>query len=142
MSTTTEQLSPLDLAWLAFLNRPEDPGLCRICGAELAIGKAGGGEPTVYHCSTARPLAPGQTEDEREAAWEHFRDSEVVQRRHGDSHVVAVIDELRARRAAAGEPAYPEVGELYNPWGISGSKVRQRYEGDDRFETVLLDDED
>lgn len=124
-------LSVIDLAWLSWHARPSDPGTCRVCGGELTVGRMGGGRPTVYHCSVPRPIEARREGRDEDAAWQHFRDSEVEVTRHGDPAVRALVAEVRRRREEVGEPAYPEIGAAheYAPGRPSGYV----YEGDDTF---------
>jgi hypothetical protein len=132
----SDRLTPLELAWLAWLERPQLPGVCRVCGAELTISRLGGGHPTVYNCGSeaARFLDGRKGPAERAAAAEHYRRSEVTIAHHGNPDVRRLIAEVRERREAAGEPAYPEVGEMYDPYGGAKPDPSWRYIGDDRFE--------
>ena len=130
-----EQLSALDLAWLAKIYKVRAPDPCRVCGHELVIGR-GGHRGTVYVCGSDEARYFGKDGAERRAAEEHVEASEQEIFSHGDAQVLALIAEVRARREQAGEEAFPPVGSMYSPLG--GTPDR-RYIGDDRFEIVLSD---
>lgn len=137
--SSIEDLTPLELAWLASEYRLREPGPCRVCGGELSVGSVGGGRPTVYHCSTDAADWLRKSGEERSAALEHWKVSATEIVSHGDGRVRQLIDEVRRRRQDAGEPAYPEVGEMYDPTPYEGSVPYQRYLGDDRFEFVVVE---
>jgi len=138
MSDRIEDLTPIELAWLASEYRSREPGPCRVCGEELGIASAGGGRATVYRCNSdaAQWLigASKKTPEEKAEAKRHWDESIVEIASHGDSRVRALIAEVRRRRQLAGEDAYPVVGEMYDPTPYEGSVPYQRYLGDDRFE--------
>ena len=65
---------------------------CRVCGGELSIGAAGGGEPTRWACSGYEddPERPGcvRLMAGRKLADEHYARSEYVDRRRGGDGLV------------------------------------------------------
>lgn len=68
---------------------------CPVCGARLGIASMGGGNATVYACSSdaarASVLAPYGTGDG------HYNRSRWTQFRPGDEGVLAALDALEAR---------------------------------------------
>lgn len=62
---------------------------CRICGADLAVGSSGGGQPTRWYCSVAaRPMD-----------YEHFGDSLWEDRRQGgDGRVMELLRRYKLNR--------------------------------------------
>lgn len=74
---------------------------CRVCGSKLEATSMGGGEPTKYHCSSdeARWLRPGEGTSENimrpglHPRYDHYRESEHIQRRHGDYRIGRLLDE-------------------------------------------------
>ena len=78
---------------------------CRVCGGELSIARAGGGEATKWACSPLEddPDAPGmlRVKTGRGRADDHYSQSQWTQYRGGDSDVldlIAEIEKLRAER--------------------------------------------
>jgi hypothetical protein len=71
---------------------------CRVCGGELSIARAGGGEATVWACATMEedPEAPGtlRLKPGRGGADEHYSESRWTQYRSGDDDVIALLDAL------------------------------------------------
>ena len=74
---------------------------CRVCGADLMLSKAGGGEPSVWRCGSDEADWLGNGEP-----WSsppgprrrHYDQSEHIQRRHGDTQVIRALDELERFR--------------------------------------------
>lgn len=70
------------------LNAPTEIPPCRVCGAKLKATSAGGGQPTVYHCSSdeADFLQPGRSMDRSDpnSAYNHYEKSGFQDRRHAD----------------------------------------------------------
>jgi len=106
---------PVDLEALRERYRPTIVPPCRVCGGELSIAAIGGGQPTRWACGgrVDNPERPGYSMD-APGRWSnappgtpseygpggHYHDSEWVDRRQGgDPSVIAILDELIARRA-------------------------------------------
>ena len=107
-----EQLSPLELAWLANQYQVVTPDPCRVCGEPVSIGRSGP-DGVVYRCGSEQASFLGKDGEARRAAERHYSDSQQTIYNHGDARVLALIAEARARRVDAGEPAYPAAGELF-----------------------------
>lgn len=112
------RLTAAELSILRSEHAPVHIPPCRVCGAELEIGSMGGGRGTKYACSSvaastiksSREKGAPLTNEEREAASNHYGASAVHVSYHGDPSVVAVIDELVERRTADGEDMTVPVG--------------------------------
>ena len=121
-------LDPAALSYLISQHGPREPGPCRVCGSELAIGSMGGGKATVYHCSSpeASSIEAGRIDREQtgnswgpgtKSALEHWQASEVSVAYHGDWRVCAALQEYRALRESLGEDMTVPVGALLFPYG-------------------------
>jgi hypothetical protein len=68
------------------MNTPTEIPPCRVCGAELEIGAAGGGYPTRYHCGSANADVLKHKSGTREysEAFEHYSESTFEDRRSVD----------------------------------------------------------
>lgn len=84
--------------------RPAAPPLCCVCGGELSIQSAGGGEPTIWACSG---MVGGRFVEGRRPADDHYsRSSWVDYGRGGDEDVIELLrecDEWRAKAERAAE---------------------------------------
>ena len=92
---------------------------CRVCGGELSPQRMGGGEPTVYACSTNEddPKRPGyvRPKEGRDIADKHYSDSRFVDRINGDRRVLELIDVYESVKVKI-KRAYPvEFDVLFVP---------------------------
>lgn len=83
--------------------KPTEVPPCRVCGAELSIGRMGGGEPTVWACSGQEddPERPGYLRmvEGRTPADEHYGKSEFVDvRQGGDEAVMEAVRRLSSAK--------------------------------------------
>lgn len=94
MAKTRATLSDADLEALEARYTPDTIPACRECGEPLTIQRAGGGEPTRWGHAAPDGVPLSQ--------WaEHYSKSLYVERRPGDTQVLALIAEIRAARTAA-----------------------------------------
>lgn len=133
-------MTPVELSLLRFAHVPVDPGPCRVCGAELVVARSGGGEPTKWVCGSpeANFLAASRRDNEAgnlsvfgpeyRAAMDHWSASERLIDQRADPRVIAVVDELIAVRAAAGEDMTVPVGAVHFPYGHGQSLCRHYVE--------------
>ncbi|HWL42742.1 MAG TPA: hypothetical protein VNQ73_07350 [Ilumatobacter sp.] len=128
------QLSAIELSIVRSRHLPPIVPPCRVCGADLEVVSIGAGHATKYACSSPEARRAGSRGAEREqrlVALRHYHDSEVRIAYHDDPLTVAAIDELLARRAAAGEPVDVPVGTVHVD-GIESMPLV--YQGDGRWE--------
>jgi hypothetical protein len=85
--STPEAGNPVDLEAMERYYTAETVPPCRVCGKALTIQACGGSEPTEWGCDAA------------EGADDHFRKSLFIQRKRGDSDVLALIAEARCLRS-------------------------------------------
>lgn len=63
---------------------------CRICGIDLSLGKVGGGEPSMWHCSKAKRF-------DGTIDWQHFNDSTFFDiSQGGDPDVIELIKRYKS----------------------------------------------
>lgn len=98
---------------------------CRICGGELSLERAGGGNPSVWRCAgrVEGGYAPG-----RKIADQHYKDSEWTDyRAGGDQRVIDICDALeRSRFALEWWAADRAIGveALREAWAVMDSMAR------------------
>lgn len=89
------------LAMLRHQYTPEPIPPCPVCGAELTVGRMGGGDATRYACPNSG-LIRARTPEERDAARDHYSRSQFVHRHDGDGNALAMLDVIEAIIAAPG----------------------------------------
>lgn len=92
-----EPLTDAELAALEDRYKDYDVPPCRVCGGKLSIGSLGGGRNTVWSCADRE-----KTPDNRGLMGEwyvHYGESKWIAPSEGDSRVLRLVAEVRARRS-------------------------------------------
>lgn len=138
-----DELTAVELSFMAFRHRPADPGTCDVCGAEMALARIGGGEVMVYRCkpTSARVCERPEPESRDAEDWEHYLASGVTIAYPGDEKVARVVAEVRRQRAASGESMDVPIGTVFFPFGHGRGlcNLRWVHQGADEWGRVIDD---